>query len=171
MHAQEGIKSYGERYNMSYRQTSTSPVRSSVTSASCNETPPLLHTTSDADARPRISLISRLKTVGPASRPYSRSPSLSSISLTDTSSCRYSYDWRQHDPSLLPGGRSESAARAILSRGGRMLKRQGSKFSLAAFFLEEDPKASNMEVSETCQRPQQSQKKSKGMSSKLTCHS
>jgi hypothetical protein len=156
---------------MSYRQTSTSPVRSSITSASCNETPPLLHTTSDADARPRISLINRLKTVSPASRPYSRSPSLSSISLTDTSSCRYSYDWRQHDPSLLPGGRSESAAKAILSRGGRMLKRQGSKFSLAAFFLEEDPKASNMEVSETCQRPQQSQKKSKGMSSKLTCHS
>jgi hypothetical protein len=155
---------------MSYRQTSTSPVHSSNTSVSCNETPPLLHTTSDTDTKPRISLISRLKTVGPASRPYSRSPSLSSISLTDTSSCRYSYDWRHHDPSLLPGGRPESAARAILSRGGRMLKRQGSKISLAAFFLEEEPKSSNMEVSETCQRPQQSQKKSKGISSKSICH-
>lgn len=51
-----------------------------------------------------------------------------------------------------------------------MLKRQGSKFSLASFLLEEEPKNSNMEVSETCQRPQQSQKKSKGVSSKSICH-
>ena len=47
-----------------------------------------------------------------------------------------------------------------------MLKRHGSKFSLNSFVLEEESNKSNMEVSETCQRPQQSQKKSKATGSK-----
>lgn len=119
------------------------------------------------DPKQRNSLITRLRTASSVSRPCSQSLSISSLAETDTFSSRYSCDRRQ-DSTALRHDRPESAAKSILARGGRMLKRHGSKLSLTSYLIEEEPSNSNMEVSETCQRPQQSQRKSKATESKLS---
>ena len=143
---------------MSYQQTSTSLEPIPKMSLASNDHPSRLQSMSITHSKQRNSLISRLRTVSSVSRPYSQSLSISSLAGTDTSS-QYSYDWHYDRP--------ERAAKLMLARGGRMLKRHGSKFNLASFLLEE-PHHNDMEVSETCQRPQQSQKKSKTPGSKLS---
>ncbi len=158
MHAQEGIESYVKEYSMSYQQASPSTEPMPKMSLAGNDHPLPLQSIPITHSKQRNSLISRLRTVSSVSRPYSQSLSISSLAGTDTSS-QYSYDWHHDSP--------ESAAKSILARGGRMLKRHGSKFNLASYLLEE-PHHSDMEVSETCQRPQQSQKKSKTTGSKLS---
>lgn len=160
MHAQGGIKSYGKESNMNDQQTSTSPEPMPKMSLAGGDHSSPLQSMSITDSKQRNSLISRLKTVSSVSRPYSQSLSISSLARTNSTSSRYSYDW-SHD-------RPENAAKLMLARGGRMLKRHGSKFNLASFLLEEEPHHSDMEVSETCQRPQQSQKKSRVTGCKLS---
>jgi hypothetical protein len=149
---------------MDYQHTpAASKAMSTTTGLNCHETP-WFYIAAATEAKQRTSLISRLKTVGPNSRPHSQSLSMLSLALTETSSRRSSCDWRQGPP-LSPYERPENPAKSILSRGGRMLRRQGSKFNIGTFLAEEAIEEGRMEVSETCQRPQQSRKRSKGLGS------
>ncbi|KAF7514446.1 hypothetical protein GJ744_000216 [Endocarpon pusillum] len=149
---------------MSYQQTSTSPEPMPKMSFAGDDHPSRLQSMYITDPKQRNSLITRLRTASSASR-HSQPLSISSLAETDTSSCRYSCGWRQ-DSTALRHDRRESAAKSILARGGRMLKRHGSKLNLTSYLSEEEPNKSNMEVSETCQRPQQSQRKSKATGSR-----
>ncbi len=150
---------------MDRRSTSISPMPASDTGVDGNETPSWFDLAPASRAKQRTSLMSRLKTGGPVSRPYERPSSVSSVVMSERSSRRASCDWRSGLP-LSPYERPESATKSLLSRGGRMLKRHGSKFSLSTFLLEEESDNGSMEVSETCQRPQQSQKEAKSSGSK-----
>ncbi|ERF73089.1 hypothetical protein EPUS_06550 [Endocarpon pusillum Z07020] len=145
---------------MSHQQTSTSPEPMPKMSLAGDDHTSRLQSMYITDPKQRNSLITRLRTASSASRPYSQPLSISLLAETETSSSRYSWGWRQ-DSTALRHDRPESAAKSILARGGRMLKRHGSKLNLTSYLLEEEPNNSNMEVSETCQRPQQSQRTSK----------
>lgn len=107
----------------------------------------------------------------PTKARWSDFSSLFAISITvicfsrRTSSRRGSHDWKR-GLSLSTYERPENAAKSMLSRGGRMLKRQGSKLNLGSFLAEEGIEEAAMEISETCRRPQLSQKRSKALGNK-----
>lgn len=149
---------------MDYHHTSTSPTPAPHNKFSSNEASSWFFIGPVQEVKQRTSLMSRLRTGGPPPHPYSRSPSISSVALPETSIRPPSRDWR-HSQALSFYERPESAAKSILSRGGRMLRRHGSKLNLSTFFLEEEAENGNLEVSETFQRPQQSQKKARGLGS------
>lgn len=145
---------------------STSPTPASNTGSSCHETPQWLYMAPTAETKQRRSLVSRLKIV--VSISSSRSTSTSSVAAAEASSNRGSRDWTR-SPTSSPLEQPESAAKIILARGSRILRRQGSKFSLGRFILDEETENTNIEISETCQRPQKSRKKSKDLDSEVIC--
>jgi hypothetical protein len=163
MHPQDNIKAPRKKDGTNHRETLTSDMSTSSIAFSCNKTPSGPYATSTSKAKQRASLISRLKIAGSASHSHSRSPSISSLAVTEASSCRSSLEF---SPASSFFDRQDSGAKSILLRGGRMLRRQGSKFNLPLFLQEDEIQRHNMEVSETCQRPQQSQKKTMGLQSK-----
>jgi hypothetical protein len=166
MRPRHGINTLDERDDMEDADSLASPTSASNSGFSCNETPSW-YNSPVRGKRQRNSLLTRLRTVSTPSRSYSRSPSISSLAETESSSRRRSFEWHQ-SPNSPPSERQESSAKSMLSRGGRMLRRQGSKFALSSFMLDERSQHRSMEVSETCRRPQHFASRSKPSGSKWT---
>jgi hypothetical protein len=165
MRLQKGNNSFSDTYNTGTLYVSRSQMSPSTGEISYFESSSWYHTGSTLEKKRRSLLLRRLKNGNGSSRPYSRSPSVSSPVGTEPPSRRGSQEW-QRVGTPAPYERPESSAKSILSRGGRMLRRHGSKFSLSSFILDEESEHSRLEVSETCQRPQQCPQKTKSLGSK-----
>lgn len=155
----------GKKYDAEFRKSSTSPTPVFNTGFACHQTPPWLYLAPNAERKRRKSLVGRLKIVGSAAS-YPRSQSTFSLATAEASSTGDSSDGAS-SPTSSSQGQPESAAKALLSRGSRILRRHGSSFSLNRFILGDDNVNGTIEISETCQRPQRSQKKPKSLGSEL----
>lgn len=110
----------------------------------------------------RQSPLDRLRTTGSPIRTHPQQRTDRSLTESNVESRRAPRDLRSR-PDSPPYALPESTARSIISRGGQLLRRQGSKFSLKSPDYEH---SSIIEVSETCRRPQDASSSSRRSRSK-----
>lgn len=152
MRPQSGVHTFGERHNieqeLEQERLLASPTRPSTAGFSCNETPSWLHTQVREKSQ-RNSVFGRWRSYSntPRSYPSSLNEDSESVSHQGSGEARYG-------PKSPSSDRPEGATKSILSRGGKMLRRHGSKFSLTSFILDEESERGSFEVSETCRRAQ-----------------